>query len=140
MVHLYSVLSVSPVKEDHATLRKLLQGSQWQIRESDSLTSTLLLLEEHRIPLLISERDLHPGNWKELLEQLANFPTPPYVIIASRQADEDLWTNALNAGAYDVLAKPFNASELRRTLSDAWRQWHKTFEPEGAPKAMAACA
>lgn len=140
MVHLYSVLSVSPVKEDHATLRKLLQDSQWQIRESDSLTSTLLLLEEHRIPLLISERDLHPGNWEELLEQLASFPTPPCVIVASRQADEDLWTKALNAGAYDVLAKLFNASELRRTMSDAWQQWHETFEPEGAPKAMAACA
>lgn len=140
MVHLYSVLSVSPVKEDHATLRKLLHDSPWQIRESDSLRSTLLLLKEHLIPLLISERDLYPGNWKELLEQLANSPTPPCVIVASRQADEDLWTKALSAGAYDVLAKPFNASELRRTLSGAWRQWHERFEPEGAPKTMTACA
>jgi len=140
MIHLYPVLSVSPVKEDHAILRELLAGSPWQIRETHSLRSALLLLEEHRIPLLICERDLHPGNWKDLLEQLADFPNPPCVIIASRQADEDLWMNALDAGAYDVLPKPFNSAELRRTLSDAWQQWHDTFEPEGAPKVMAAGA
>ena len=140
MVHLYPVLSVSPVKEDHATLRELLEDSPWQIRESHSLRSAVMFLEEHRIPLLICERDLHPGSWEELLGQVGDFPNPPCVIVVSRQADEDLWMKALSAGAYDVLAKPFSSSELRRTLCDAWQHWHDTFEPEGAPKAMAAGA
>jgi DNA-binding NtrC family response regulator len=128
------------VEEDHAILRELLEGSPWQIRESHSLRSAVMLLEEHRIPLLMCERDLHPGSWEELLGQVTDFPNPPCVIVVSRQADEDLWVKALSAGAYDVLAKPFNLSELRRTLSDAWQCWHDTFELETAPKVMGAGA
>ena len=140
MVHLYPVLSVSPAKEDHATLRQLLDGTPWQIRESYSLRSAILLLEKHRVPLLICERELHPGSWEELLGQLAGFPSPPFVIVVSRQADEDLWVKALGAGAYDVLAKPFSPSELRRTLSGASQLWHDTFATEGAPRIIAAGA
>jgi DNA-binding NtrC family response regulator len=35
-------------------------------------------------------------------------------------ADEHLWAEALNLGAYDVLAKPFDPTEVVRTLSQAW--------------------
>ena len=40
--------------------------------------------------------------------------------MASRFADDYLWVEALNLGAYDVLAKPFDITELTRSLSLAW--------------------
>ena len=138
MHHLYPLLSLSPSKQDHQILREILEGSPWLIRETHSLRSALQILEEYRIPILICERDLHPGTWKDLLEQIAVVPNPPSVIVASRQADERLWIEALSAGAYDVLAKPLDRAELQRTLSDAWQQWHDQFAEEGMAKAMAA--
>jgi CheY-like chemotaxis protein len=39
-------------------------------------------------------------------------PDPPMLIVTSRLADDYLWAEALNLGAYDVLAKPFDASEV----------------------------
>ena len=45
------------------------------------------------------------------------------LIVTSRLADEYLWAEALNLGAYDMLAKPFDASEVVRVLGSAWRHW-----------------
>lgn len=140
MAHEYPLLSVSPAKEDHANLRKLLTGSPWLIRESHSLRSALMVLEEHRIPVLICERDLRPGTWRDLLELAAQSPNPPSVIVACRQADEELWAQTLSAGAYDLLAKPFDPAELQRTLREARQHWQDLFETEHASKVMAVGA
>lgn len=138
MTYVCPVLSVSPAKEDHKALRQLLADAPWLIRESHSIRSAVMVLEECRIPVLVCDRDLPPGTWKDLLEQLAVLSSPPFVIVSSRQADDDLWTQALTAGAYDVLAKPFDASELKRILFEAAQHWHEQYEPEPAVRAMAA--
>jgi DNA-binding response OmpR family regulator len=49
------------------------------------------------------------------------------LIVTSDLADDRLWAEALNLGAYDVLAKPFRAAEVFRTVSLAWRQWKDSF-------------
>ena len=36
---------------------------------------------------------------------------------------ERLWAEALNLGAYDVLAKPYDPTEVVRSVSLAWLQW-----------------
>lgn len=138
MTYVCPVLSVSPLKEDHRALRQLLSDAPWLIRESHSIRSALMVLEECRIPVLVCDRDLPPGTWKDLLEQLAVLSSPPCVIVSCRQADDDLWTQALTAGAYDVLAKPFNASELRRTLFEAAQHWQEQYEH--APLTLAVGA
>jgi hypothetical protein len=43
--------------------------------------------------------------------------SPPSFIVTSRLADERLWVEALNVGAYDVLVKPFDVAELKRVFS-----------------------
>ena len=43
--------------------------------------------------------------------------------MTSRLADERLWAEALNLGAWDVLAKPFDTNEVIRTVSIAGQHW-----------------
>ena len=135
------LLSISPAEHDHTVLKQMLDSSRWRIRESGSLPSALKVLREDQIPLVVCERDLHPGTWRDVLERLAILPSPPYLIVTSQQADDDLWIKALNAGAYDVLAKPLAASELIRTLTLAWQHWSEEFVVGSSlvrPKALAA--
>jgi DNA-binding response OmpR family regulator len=66
---------------------------------------------------------LPPGSWKDVLEQVTILPDPPSLIVTSRLADERLWAEALNLGAYDVLAKPFDSAEAMRVIGAAWRAW-----------------
>ena len=63
--------------------------------------------------MVICERDLQQGSWKDLLEHTQRVANPPFMIVASLHADDYLWAEALNLGAYDVLAKPFDRTETR---------------------------
>src|SRR5690242_20509384 len=74
------VLSVSPARKDHVTLRQLLEGHPWVVRESNSLRSALMVLEQYRIPVVLCEAELHPGSWRDLLAQVARTANTPSVI------------------------------------------------------------
>jgi CheY-like chemotaxis protein len=94
---------------------------QWLVYRADTALSALTLLRKLRpVPVVVCERDLLPGSWQGLLEKTAFLPEPPAVVVASRLADDYLRAEALNLGAYDVLAKPFDVAELTRSLSLAW--------------------
>jgi FixJ family two-component response regulator len=54
-----------------------------------------------------------------MLAELSSLRIVPPLIVTSRLADSTLWVEALNLGAYDVLAKPFERSELVRTVLGA---------------------
>ena len=135
------ILSISPAEPDHAALRHLLDGTQWLLSESRTLESALARLRRERIPLVVCECNLQPGTWKDVLERTRNLPNPPSLIVTSRTADDELWAETLGAGAYDLLAKPFDAREFHRTLFQAWLRWQLQFEAENAlleEHAMAA--
>jgi DNA-binding NtrC family response regulator len=136
------VLSVGGTEEEYAGLTGifahsqwlLCPQSQWELKTCRSLDAALLMLRQKRVPIVICERDLEDASWKALLEQAALLPDPPYLIVASRQADEYLWAEALNLGAYDVLAKPFETGEVLRVLSSAWL--HRQNRRPAAAKGM----
>ena len=126
-----SVLCVDPVRDDHAGLEAIFDSSPWSfcpdstwaLQTCDSLKSASSILQSHCFSLVLCEHDLRPGTWRELLELVESLPEPPFVIVTSRVADERLWAEALNLGAYDVLAKPFDRTEVTRVLSMAWMHW-----------------
>jgi DNA-binding response OmpR family regulator len=117
-----SALLVSP-SEDHQFLSQLLLEQDWKLHSSRTLGSALAMLREQQIPVVITERDLPLGDWKDLLAATQQLPYNPLLVVASRHADEYLWAEALNLGAHDVVAKPFQAAELNWVLQSAWRIW-----------------
>jgi len=123
-----SVLLVSPIQNDHDTLAHLLGREQWRIHSALSLRSASAFLRAHRVPLVICEHDLLPGKWTELLDVIRLLSIPPFLIVTSGVANGYLWAEAINVGAYDVLAKPFDLTEVTRILSSAWRHWHDQYE------------
>ena len=87
-----TVLSVSPIPDDHISLKQIIHYSEWDV-QSDSrwelnasltLTSALRVLRRQQIPVVICERDLQPGTWREMLEQIGCLPSPPLLIVTSR--------------------------------------------------------
>ena len=125
------VLSISPMEEDHFFLQNILNRLQgtldpsraFRVDSCATLASGLTALRKRQFEVVVCERDLPPGSWKDMLEQVTILPDPPSFIVTSRLADERLWAEALNLGAYDVLAKPFDRTEAMRVVSAAWRAW-----------------
>ena len=141
-----TLLSVGLIDEDHASLEGILQCSQcdlsptcnWKLNACPNLASALQALRKLKVPVVLCESDLQPGTWKEVLEELRTLPDPPFLIVTSRLADDRLWAEALNLGAYDVLAKPFDGTEVTRIVSMAWLRWKSRYGlPRGARQEMA---
>jgi DNA-binding NtrC family response regulator len=143
-----TLLSVGLIEEDHASLQGILQCSQcdlrptckWKLNACRTLASALKALRKLRVPVVVCESDLRPGTWKEVLEELSTLPDPPFLIVTSRLADERLWAEALNLGAYDVLAKPFDGTEVTRIVGMAWLRWKDRHAIRGGVRREMALA
>ena len=119
-----TVLSVSPLEEDHLTLQAILGHSAWVLFSARGLAPASALLQQHEISVLLCEDDLLPGTWIDMLENIRHLSHPPSLIVTSRLADERLWSEALNLGAWDVLAKPFDRKEVFRSVKSGWQKWY----------------
>ena len=126
-----SVLSISPMEEDHFLLQNILNALRgtldpsrtFKVNGCATLASGLAALPKRQFEVVVCERDLTPGSWKDVLDQVTTLLDPPSLIVTSRLADERLWAEALNLGAFDVLAKPFDRTEAMRVFGAAWRAW-----------------
>ena len=119
------LLAVAVAPEDLANLRFISGEAGWKLHEAASNQESLAALDEHHISVVIAERDLPGGDWRDLLESLRFRQHPPYLIVASRQADVHLWAEVLNLGGYDVLATPFQAGEVIRAVRLGWLRWQR---------------
>jgi DNA-binding response OmpR family regulator len=131
------ILSVSPVEDDHSALECIFR-SQRQLARTRTLTSALDLLRQTEYAVVMCERDLWPGSWKDLLQGADRLSNPPLLIVTSRHADDRLWAEALNLGAWDVLAKPFDPGEVVRVVNLACQRWQR--EQQAAVQSVAAGA
>jgi DNA-binding NtrC family response regulator len=128
---LVSVLSISPMEEDHFVLRDVLNlldetldpHRTFLLKSCINVSTALSALRDRQFEVVVCERDLTPGSWKDVLEQVTIVSDPPALIVTSQLADERLWAEALNLGAFDVLAKPFDRTEALRVIGAAWRAW-----------------
>lgn len=118
-----TLLLVSPLKEDERSLDRLLSKSGWNVRTACTCREGVALLRKSAAAVVICERDLSDGDWRQILAASASLASPPSLIVVSRLADEYLWAEVLNLGGWDVLSKPFREEEVLRAIDSAWRHW-----------------
>ena len=118
-----TVLCISAQDSDHHSLSHLFSRTKWTLLEARSREAAARLLRARPVPVIVCDCTLPDGGWKDVLEEAAALPHPPVVIVTSRLADDQLWSEVMNLGGYDVLEKPFNLSELVRVVSLAWLAW-----------------
>jgi len=119
--------------DDQAALARILDSAEcpigprckWKVHCRPNLESALEDLRLSPTPIVLCDRDQTADAWKDLLVSFTSWPDPPLLIVASRLADEHLWAEALNLGAYDVLAKPFDGAEVVRITALACLRWHQ---------------
>jgi DNA-binding NtrC family response regulator len=122
-----TILSLTPLEDDHVSLEAIVRDLKYRILKATHIAGARDLLRRHEVPVVVCEQELAPGKWTDLLPHIQDLPTPPSLIVTSRLADEHLWAEALNIGAWDVLAKPFDPSEVLRSLWAASRHWQNEF-------------
>jgi DNA-binding NtrC family response regulator len=113
-------LVVTSLKEDHDFLECLFATCSWHFDSVSTVRDSIRYLRHHSPGLLICDERLEDGDWKAVLDAVMKVACPPPMIVTSRLADERLWAEVLNLGGYDLLAKPFDASEVVWAVGTAW--------------------
>jgi DNA-binding response OmpR family regulator len=131
------VLLISPFDEDHQHLRDILKHSKWQQFGARTQRESIEFLRENVTPVVISESELPDGTWQDVLSQFGRMQCPPLLVVTSRMADDRLWSEVLNLGAYNVLAKPLNMKEVFHVVGLAWLSWKRRWE---RPQVLARSA
>jgi DNA-binding NtrC family response regulator len=136
-----AILSVSANEDDHLALR-LTGHSRWMMVKAGNLSEARALLSQKReISVIVCDCDTLPGAWIAILDDLLDMPAPPSLIVTSRLADDRLWAEALNLGAWDVLAKPLDPLEALRSVRYACDHWqHHAKVATEPPRVMSAAS
>lgn len=117
------VLAVTPFDSDVQALSRIFGHTAWDLSSAPSLSRALDYMHANPAPVILTETVLPDANWKDMLAAAAGMPHSPYLILTASNADDRLWAEALNLGAYDVLSKPYRAQEVFRIVGLAWRHW-----------------
>jgi len=111
-----AVLSISKDEHDHASLQNVFGHVRWVIVKATDVASARSVLKKENISVVVFDCDSISDDWRKIVD----IAHPASIIVASRLADDRLWTDALAGGAWDVLPKPFQTAELLRTVRCAW--------------------
>jgi DNA-binding NtrC family response regulator len=115
-----TVLLISSVPESIAALERIFRLCNWRLEKAPNCREAITFARRTGTPVIICERDLQDGGWKDVLRDLDSLPSRSSLIVTSRLADSALWAEVLNLGAYDVLAQPFDPDEIYRVVLLAW--------------------
>ena len=112
-----AVLFVSPYPQDARSLAQLLDDISLPLVHALSLKEAASKLETRNFEVVLTEATLEDGTWLDVLN-LAR-ATDTELVVTDPWADARFWAEAINRGAYDLLAQPFYGNEVRRVLASA---------------------
>jgi len=116
-----SALLVGAYERDRQLLHEIFRNPGWKLFEAASRRRALRYLDRYPIQVVIAQAEVPEWGWRRVLRDLRDRDRPPQLIVTSRNADDRLWAEALNLGAFDVLAEPFERHEVERAVESARR-------------------
>jgi DNA-binding response OmpR family regulator len=122
-----SALLVGTYEKDRLLIHDIFQRLGWRLFEARDRKRAMHCLERNPVQVVIAEVDVPKWDWRRVLRDLRRFAKPPQLIVTSRHADEYLWAEALNIGAYDVLPQPLQRDEVERVVAAARRHFESEY-------------
>lgn len=114
-----TVLALGCTSEDRTSLRKMSLEAGWSVTECAEFAQASPLIETGRAGVLLCAERVGSSQWQDVLKFAAEQNDPPMVIVVARHADEGLWAEVLNLGAFDLLQSPLERSETIRVINGA---------------------
>ncbi|HLK50526.1 MAG TPA: response regulator [Bryobacteraceae bacterium] len=113
------ILYISRDSDDAQLLSEMTRPLPLILEHVQSLQQARKRLETQDYDIVLTEAELPDGKWLDVLHLVRESSHEPEVIVTDKQADARFWAEALNLGAYDLLAQPFYQPEVQRILFNA---------------------
>jgi DNA-binding response OmpR family regulator len=120
-----TVLCISGNPEDYKGLRRMVDRNLWHVISANTRQIGIRRLPKG-VHVVFCECTLPDGTWKDILNCIVAMESPPQLVVMSRLADAYLWSEVLNLGGFDVLAKPLVEKEVRQVLEAVARNHLRT--------------
>jgi DNA-binding NtrC family response regulator len=128
------ILFVSPHREDAAVLSHMLGGLSVPLEYVADLKHARGKMTGATYPVILTEASLSDGTWLDVLDLAHRLAPQSEVIVTDPDADARFWAEALNRGAYDLIAQPFATTEVQRILGNACS--HSWLQPKAIRAAV----
>jgi DNA-binding response OmpR family regulator len=123
-------MAVSESGQYHAVLHGILDHFEYDLNSAYSVVQALDFLHLGSVAIIICDRELPDGTWKDLFKESALQSRHSYLIVTSNLAhDTDLWGEVLNMGGGEVLAMPFEPAEVIGSVKTGGHHWKRTVQP-----------
>jgi PAS domain S-box-containing protein len=133
------IIIIDDENEPREILARLVCELGHDCRSATSALEGIRLLKEYKADAILTDLVMPEIRGDALLAKLADFPSPPSVIIVTGHADMESAINAVRFGAFDYLCKPVKLAVLSACLLRLARQQalQKRLEAEIADRAKA---
>jgi DNA-binding NtrC family response regulator len=131
-------ITVLLVHHNSATLRTLkadLERQGVRVLHAGSCAQAKLRLGGLKSPpLVFTDAELPDGTWADVLALAEKALLPVSVIVVAPAVDRRLYVEAIECGAFDFVAPPFNPTDLAYVLRCAWD--HVMARRNASPRAV----
>jgi DNA-binding NtrC family response regulator len=101
------------------TLSDVLKKMSYEVTSVQTGRNTLDTLQERIYDLILLDIRLPDMNGLEVLKQIREIDSGPFVIVMTAYADVQTAVKAMKTGAYDYINKPFEIDELKIVIKKA---------------------
>jgi signal transduction histidine kinase len=103
-------------------IARALTAAGYQLAEAANGREALELIDSFQPDVIVSDINMPELDGLSLLRRLRERGDAPPVILVTAYGSQERVLEALRAGAYDYIAKPFEVDELRVVVRNAWER------------------
>lgn len=111
------------IVDDEEVFRKyagaFLQGKGYEVKEAAKLQEARNAIQRGDADIVLLDVQLPDGYGPALLEEMANLPMQPPVILITAYGDIEMAVEAMKSGAHDFLQKPIQLAQLEKSIQRA---------------------
>jgi DNA-binding NtrC family response regulator len=105
-----------------ALLRELLQAAGWDVHTADSGTAGIERIERNRFDVVLTDLKMPGADGIEVLRTARKIQSDAEVVLMTAYGSVDSAVEAMRAGAFHYLTKPFMAEEVIHLVDRAYAQ------------------
>jgi DNA-binding NtrC family response regulator len=116
---MHKILIVDDEDAARYGIRRALENKVTQIHEASNAEAARAVIRSHQPQLMLTDINMPGEDGIRLLKSLAEIPYKPLAIMITAYGTAKVAVEAMKAGAYDYITKPFELDELRLVVQRA---------------------
>ncbi len=116
-----NILLVEDEFDVRETIKLQLKDEGHHVTDTDSGYEAMALAESSQFDLILTDVMIPDLNGLELVQRMNHLPNRPVTIVMTGYGSVEMAVNAIKAGAFDFLSKPFSIDVLSATIASALR-------------------